>query len=63
MAAPFVVVGGGIAGVCCAEALAEADARAEQRGVVLVAASPLIKSIANFKKVHACVDARADAVC
>ena len=44
----FVVVGGGISGVTCAEYLSTLDPDAL---VTLLTASPLIKSIANFKKV------------
>ncbi|XP_055990602.1 pyridine nucleotide-disulfide oxidoreductase domain-containing protein 1 [Sorex fumeus] len=44
----FVVVGGGIAGVTCAEQLALQFPSEE---IVLVTASPLIKAVTNFKQV------------
>ncbi|XP_037771838.1 pyridine nucleotide-disulfide oxidoreductase domain-containing protein 1 isoform X4 [Chelonia mydas] len=54
MAAPvpvrgrFVVVGGGIAGVTCAERLAT---EFPSEDIVLVTASPVIKAVTNFKQV------------
>ncbi|KAM8978281.1 pyridine nucleotide-disulfide oxidoreductase domain-containing protein 1 isoform 1-T1 [Sarcophilus harrisii] len=48
LAAKFVVVGGGIAGVTCAEQLATHFPSEE---VLLITASPVIKAITNFKQV------------
>ncbi|XP_021084540.1 pyridine nucleotide-disulfide oxidoreductase domain-containing protein 1 isoform X4 [Mesocricetus auratus] len=45
---PFVVVGGGIAGVTCAEQLA-VNFPAED--ILLITASPVIKAVTNFKQV------------
>ncbi|XP_035304714.1 pyridine nucleotide-disulfide oxidoreductase domain-containing protein 1 isoform X5 [Cricetulus griseus] len=45
---PFVVVGGGIAGVTCAEQLA---VNFPTEDIVLVTASPVIKAVTNFKQV------------
>ncbi|XP_074124970.1 LOW QUALITY PROTEIN: pyridine nucleotide-disulfide oxidoreductase domain-containing protein 1 [Sminthopsis crassicaudata] len=47
-AAKFIVVGGGIAGVTCAEQLATHFPSEE---VLLITASPVIKAITNFKQV------------
>ncbi|XP_061494413.1 pyridine nucleotide-disulfide oxidoreductase domain-containing protein 1 isoform X2 [Rhineura floridana] len=44
----FIVVGGGIAGVTCAEQLA---AEFPSDDILLVTASPLIKAVTNFKQV------------
>ncbi|XP_003385104.2 PREDICTED: pyridine nucleotide-disulfide oxidoreductase domain-containing protein 1-like [Amphimedon queenslandica] len=44
----YVVVGGGIAGVSCAEQLSQMDPTAH---ITLVSASKLIKSVTNFQKV------------
>eukprot|EP00063_Salmo_salar_P033622 XP_014008457.1 PREDICTED: pyridine nucleotide-disulfide oxidoreductase domain-containing protein 1-like [Salmo salar] len=44
----FVVVGGGIAGVTCAEQLASQFPSAD---VALLTAAPLIKAVCNFKQV------------
>ncbi|KAL5466979.1 hypothetical protein EMCRGX_G031144 [Ephydatia muelleri] len=44
----YVIIGGGIAGVSCAEELSRLDASAE---IILISASQLIKSVTNFKKV------------
>ncbi|XP_038176390.1 pyridine nucleotide-disulfide oxidoreductase domain-containing protein 1 isoform X2 [Arvicola amphibius] len=45
---PFVVVGGGIAGVTCAEQLAVTF---PEEDILLVTASPVIKAVTNFKQV------------
>ncbi|KAI7797797.1 pyridine nucleotide-disulfide oxidoreductase domain-containing protein 1 isoform X1 [Triplophysa rosa] len=45
---PFVIVGGGIAGVTCAEQLASQFPSEE---VYLLTASPLVKTVTNFKQV------------
>lgn len=47
-AGKFVVVGGGIAGVTCAEQLA---VQFPSEDILLVTASPVIKAITNFKQV------------
>ncbi|XP_040823564.1 pyridine nucleotide-disulfide oxidoreductase domain-containing protein 1 isoform X2 [Ochotona curzoniae] len=47
-AGPFVVVGGGIAGVTCAEQLA---LHFPSEDILLVTASPVIKAVTNFKQV------------
>lgn len=44
----FVIVGGGIAGVTCAEQLAS---QFPSEGIYLLTASPLVKTITNFKQV------------
>uniref|UniRef100_A0A5F9DV98 Pyridine nucleotide-disulphide oxidoreductase domain 1 n=1 Tax=Oryctolagus cuniculus TaxID=9986 RepID=A0A5F9DV98_RABIT len=44
----FVVVGGGIAGVTCAEQLA---LQFPSEDILLVTASPVIKAVTNFKQV------------
>ncbi|XP_018603100.2 pyridine nucleotide-disulfide oxidoreductase domain-containing protein 1 [Scleropages formosus] len=44
----FVVVGGGVAGVTCAEQLAS---QFPSEDIVLLTASPLIKAVSNFKQV------------
>ncbi|XP_065913309.1 pyridine nucleotide-disulfide oxidoreductase domain-containing protein 1-like [Dysidea avara] len=48
MAFRYVVVGGGIAGVSCAEQLSHLD---NQCSITLISESQLIKSVTNFKKV------------
>ncbi|KAA0721168.1 Pyridine nucleotide-disulfide oxidoreductase domain-containing protein 1 [Triplophysa tibetana] len=45
---PFVIVGGGIAGVTCAEQLAS---QFPSEKVYLLTASPLVKTVTNFKQV------------
>uniref|UniRef100_A0A8C6YVX2 Uncharacterized protein n=1 Tax=Nothoprocta perdicaria TaxID=30464 RepID=A0A8C6YVX2_NOTPE len=45
----FAVVGGGIAGVTCAEKLAM---EFPSEDILLVTASPVIKAITNFKQVR-----------
>uniref|UniRef100_F7FR11 Pyridine nucleotide-disulphide oxidoreductase domain 1 n=2 Tax=Ornithorhynchus anatinus TaxID=9258 RepID=F7FR11_ORNAN len=45
---PFLVVGGGIAGVTCAEQLA---VQFPSEDILLVTASPVIKAVTNFKQV------------
>uniref|UniRef100_A0A9L0IU00 L-amino-acid oxidase n=1 Tax=Equus asinus TaxID=9793 RepID=A0A9L0IU00_EQUAS len=46
-AGKFVVVGGGIAGVTCAEQLA---IHFPSEDILLVTASPVIKAVTNFKQ-------------
>lgn len=46
--ADYVVVGGGIAGVSCAEQLSFLDSNAN---IILISSSQLIKAVTNFKKV------------
>ncbi|KAG8034532.1 hypothetical protein G9C98_007608 [Cotesia typhae] len=48
MEAPFVVVGGGIAGVSCAESI---SFLAPDEKIILISASPLIKTITNVEPV------------
>ncbi|XP_064617758.1 pyridine nucleotide-disulfide oxidoreductase domain-containing protein 1-like [Liolophura sinensis] len=45
--AAFVVIGGGIAGVTCAETL---SALSPEKKVILITASPLIKAVTNFQQ-------------
>ena len=46
----FVVIGGGIAGVTCAETLAALCPDGDQ--ITLISASPLIKTVTNFNQVN-----------
>uniref|UniRef100_A0A8I5NSL8 Pyridine nucleotide-disulphide oxidoreductase domain 1 n=1 Tax=Papio anubis TaxID=9555 RepID=A0A8I5NSL8_PAPAN len=46
-AGKFVVVGGGIAGVTCAEQLAT---QFPSEDILLITASPVIKAVTNFKQ-------------
>lgn len=48
LTAKFLVIGGGIAGVTCAETL---SAECPDENVILVAASPLIKAVTNYAKI------------
>ncbi len=53
--ADYVVVGGGIAGVSCAEMLAQLlegeDAQKEAETILLVTASPVVKRVTNLSRV------------
>lgn len=46
----FVIIGGGIAGVTCAETLAALCP--DEESITLLSASPLIKTVTNFNQVN-----------
>ncbi|XP_076445776.1 pyridine nucleotide-disulfide oxidoreductase domain-containing protein 1-like [Babylonia areolata] len=48
LSADFVIVGGGIAAVTCAETLAD---ECPESKVILITASPLVKAVTNYQKV------------
>ncbi|XP_054719303.1 pyridine nucleotide-disulfide oxidoreductase domain-containing protein 1-like isoform X2 [Uloborus diversus] len=53
ISATFAIIGGGIAGISCAEQLATEDPSSD---IILVSASPLIKAVKNLKKLSERLD-------